>query len=90
MTFNNPNIRLSALHSIQHVFICLHRLILIIFLRIKLKSIMEVNDEQEDQLSEINFVPCVKFVKRGIAAPKTIADVRIKFYQFPHGNKKNL
>lgn len=40
---------------------------------------MEVNDEQEDQLSEINFVPCVKFVKRGIAAPKTIADVRIKF-----------
>ena len=34
---------------------------------------MEVNDEQE--LSEINFVPCVKFVKRGVAAAKSIADV---------------
>lgn len=37
---------------------------------------MELNDELEDQLSEVNFVPCVKFVKRGIAAPKTISDVR--------------
>lgn len=36
---------------------------------------MEVTDDQEDQLSDINFCPCVKFVKRGIAAPKTIADV---------------
>lgn len=40
---------------------------------------MEVNDEQEDQLPEINFVPCVKFIKRGVAAAKTIADVRIYF-----------
>lgn len=37
---------------------------------------MEVNDEQEDQPSEVNFVPCVKFVKRGIAAAKSISDVR--------------
>lgn len=36
---------------------------------------MEINDEQEDLLSEINFVPCVKFVRRGVAAPKSIADV---------------
>lgn len=36
---------------------------------------MEINDEQEDQLSEINFVPCVKFVKKGVAAAKSIADV---------------
>jgi hypothetical protein len=43
---------------------------------------MEVNDEQEDELPEVNFVPCVKFVKRGVAAPKTIADVRtfLNFY----------
>lgn len=40
---------------------------------------MEVGDEFEDQLPEINFVPCVKFVKRGIAAAKNIADVnRVK------------
>jgi hypothetical protein len=37
---------------------------------------MEVADDFEDQLSEINFVPCVKFVKRGIANPTNIADVR--------------
>lgn len=36
---------------------------------------MEVTDDQEDLLSEVNFVPCVKFVKRGVAAPKTIAEV---------------
>lgn len=41
---------------------------------------MEITDDQEDQLSEINFVPCVKFVKRGIAAPKSIADVGHIFY----------
>jgi len=37
---------------------------------------MEVADELEDQLSEINFVPCVKFVKRGVASARNIADVR--------------
>jgi hypothetical protein len=37
---------------------------------------MEVGDDFEDQLSEINFVPCVKFVKRGIANPRNIADVK--------------
>lgn len=36
---------------------------------------MELNDENEDELSEVNFVPCVKFVKRGIAAARSIADV---------------
>lgn len=36
---------------------------------------LELNDELEDQLSEVNFVPCVKFVKRGVAAAKSIADV---------------
>jgi hypothetical protein len=42
---------------------------------------MEVADDVEDQLSEINFVPCVKFVKRGMAAPKNIADVKYEnFY----------
>lgn len=40
---------------------------------------MEVNDEQEDLLSEVNFVPCVKFVKRGVAAAKSIADVSFPF-----------
>ncbi|KAG5671771.1 hypothetical protein PVAND_001949 [Polypedilum vanderplanki] len=35
---------------------------------------MEIADDFEDQLSEINFVPCVKFVKRGIASAKNIAD----------------
>ncbi|KAL7026102.1 hypothetical protein ACKWTF_013793 [Chironomus riparius] len=35
---------------------------------------MEVADELEDQLSEINFVPCVKFVKRGVASARNIAD----------------
>lgn len=37
---------------------------------------MEVNDEHEDELPEVNFVPCVKFVKRGVAAAKDVADVR--------------
>lgn len=36
---------------------------------------MEIADDFEDQLSEINFVPCVKFVKRGIASARNIADV---------------
>lgn len=36
---------------------------------------MEVTDEQEDQLVDVNFVPCVKFVRRGVAAAKSIADV---------------
>lgn len=36
---------------------------------------MEVGDEFEDQLSEINFVPCVKFIRRGLPAARNIADV---------------
>jgi hypothetical protein len=43
---------------------------------------MEVTDDQEDLLSEINFCPCVKFVKRGIAASKSIADVSWSFREF--------
>lgn len=40
-------------------------------------SSMEVTDEQEDELPEVNFVPCVKFVKRGISAARTIAEVSV-------------
>lgn len=36
---------------------------------------MEVADELEDQLGEVNFVPCLKFVKRNVASAKSIADV---------------
>jgi hypothetical protein len=36
---------------------------------------MEVADECEDQLGEVNFVPCLKFIKRNIASAKSIADV---------------
>lgn len=36
---------------------------------------MEVADELEDQLGEVNFVPCLKFVKRNVASAKNIADV---------------
>lgn len=47
---------------------------------------MEIGDEFEDQLSVVNFVPCVKFVRRGLAAPKNIADVNkefsLKFHNF--------
>lgn len=43
---------------------------------------MEVNDELEDQLSDINFVPCVKFIKRGVASARNIADVN--FLKFPN------
>lgn len=36
---------------------------------------MEVGDEFEDQLSDVNFVPCVKFIRRGLASARNIADV---------------
>lgn len=36
---------------------------------------MEVADELEDQIGEVNFVPCLKFVKRNVASAKSIADV---------------
>lgn len=38
---------------------------------------MEINDDEEDQLPEVNFVPCVKFVARGIASATGIADVSL-------------
>ena len=36
---------------------------------------MEIADDQEDQLPEVNFVPCLKFIKRNVASSKNIADV---------------
>ncbi|CRL07709.1 CLUMA_CG020664, isoform A [Clunio marinus] len=35
---------------------------------------MEINDELEDSQPDVFFVPCIKVVKRGIAASKSIAD----------------
>lgn len=48
----------------------------------------EVTDDQEDQLPEVNFVPCVKFVGRGIASPRNIADVSEEDFFLFHKNLK--
>lgn len=39
---------------------------------------MEVSDELEDQIGEVNFVPCLKFIKRNVASAKSIADVSLE------------
>lgn len=40
---------------------------------------MEISDDVEDQIGEVNFVPCLKFIKRNVASAKNIADVSQKF-----------